>query len=78
MKSVFQAQGRVRNSSNLLKIFGSHQDDYQRRQIQFCSVIMALSKWEYVKVFESEEKLLPNCWAIARLDGRGLFYAKLT
>jgi len=32
---------------------------------------MALSKWEYVKSFESEETLLPNCWAVGRLDGRG-------
>ncbi|CAG7824417.1 unnamed protein product, partial [Allacma fusca] len=32
---------------------------------------MAKSKWEYVKSFEAEEILLPNCWAVARIDGRG-------
>jgi len=32
---------------------------------------MAKSKWEYVKTFEAENILLPNCWAVARIDGRG-------
>lgn len=31
---------------------------------------MAGSRFEYVKLFESHEKLLPGCWAVARLDGR--------
>lgn len=32
---------------------------------------MAKSKFEYVKKFETEDRCLPNCWIIVRLDGRG-------
>ncbi|RZB73456.1 tRNA(His) guanylyltransferase [Asbolus verrucosus] len=31
---------------------------------------MAKSKYEYVKNFETEKKLLPNCWIVVRIDGR--------
>lgn len=33
--------------------------------------IMAHSKWEYVKSYELDDTLLPNCWIVARIDGRG-------
>nr|XP_023015557.1 probable tRNA(His) guanylyltransferase [Leptinotarsa decemlineata] len=32
--------------------------------------IMANSKFEYVKNFEQDEKILPNCWIIVRVDGK--------
>lgn len=32
---------------------------------------MAKSKFEYVKNFESDEKLLPECWIVVRVDGKG-------
>jgi len=32
---------------------------------------MAKSKFEYVKQFELEDKLLPNCWIVVRIDGKG-------
>lgn len=32
---------------------------------------MANSKYEYVRNFESEDKILPNCWIVVRIDGRG-------
>lgn len=32
---------------------------------------MAKSKFEYVKQFETEDKLLPNCWIVVRIDGKG-------
>ncbi|XP_038070660.1 probable tRNA(His) guanylyltransferase isoform X1 [Patiria miniata] len=32
---------------------------------------MAKSKFEYVRQFEEVDKLLPNCWIVMRLDGRG-------
>ncbi|KAI8055338.1 putative tRNA guanylyltransferase-like protein [Syncephalis plumigaleata] len=32
---------------------------------------MANSKFEYVKQFEQEQRLLPQCWIVVRLDGRG-------
>lgn len=31
---------------------------------------MALSKFEYVKAFESEDACLPNCWIVIRIDGK--------
>lgn len=30
---------------------------------------MAKSKFEYVKKFEDDDKLLPNCWIVVRIDG---------
>lgn len=39
---------------------------------------MAGSRFEYVKLFEDQEKLLPGCWAVIRLDGRAFTkFAKL-
>ncbi|KAI9598134.1 putative tRNA guanylyltransferase-like protein [Syncephalis fuscata] len=32
---------------------------------------MANSKFEYVKQFEQEQRLLSHCWIVVRLDGRG-------
>lgn len=31
---------------------------------------MACSRFEYVKVFERHDRLLPGCWVVIRLDGR--------
>lgn len=31
---------------------------------------MACSRFEYVKTFERQDRLLPGCWAVIRLDGR--------
>lgn len=35
---------------------------------------MAKSKYEYVRNFESEDKLLPNCWIVVRIDGRAFHH----
>ena len=32
---------------------------------------MAKSKFEYVKAFEQDDPLLPQCWIVVRLDGKG-------
>lgn len=32
---------------------------------------MAKSRFEYVKQFELEDTLLPHCWIVVRLDGKG-------
>lgn len=32
---------------------------------------MACSKYEYVKKFELEDKILPNIWIVVRIDGKG-------
>jgi tRNA(His) guanylyltransferase len=37
----------------------------------FCNSVMAKSKFEYVKHFETDTKCLPNCWIVIRLDGKG-------
>lgn len=31
---------------------------------------MARSKYEYVKSFEQDQPLLPQCWIVVRLDGK--------
>ncbi|XP_049543641.1 probable tRNA(His) guanylyltransferase [Anopheles darlingi] len=36
-----------------------------------CAFTMALSRFEYVKQFEQEDKLLPNSWIVVRIDGKG-------
>jgi tRNA(His) 5'-end guanylyltransferase len=32
---------------------------------------MACSKFEYVKQYETDDALLPGCWIVVRLDGKG-------
>ena len=32
---------------------------------------MAMSRFEYVKGYEADDKILPNCWIVVRIDGRG-------
>ena len=32
---------------------------------------MACSRYEYVKQYEQSDVLLPSCWIVVRLDGRG-------
>ncbi|KAK7109307.1 hypothetical protein V1264_013368 [Littorina saxatilis] len=31
---------------------------------------MAKSKFEYVRLFETEDRLIPNCWIVVRIDGK--------
>lgn len=32
---------------------------------------MANSRFEYVKKFELDDQILPGCWIVIRLDGKG-------
>lgn len=32
---------------------------------------MAHSKWEYVKSYEQDDRLLPGCFIVVRVDGKG-------
>ena len=32
---------------------------------------MANSKYSYVKNFETDDRLLPDCWIVVRVDGKG-------
>lgn len=32
---------------------------------------MANSRFEYVKKFEIDDQILPHCWIVVRLDGKG-------
>lgn len=34
------------------------------------SAAMSHSKYEYVRGFESDDRLLPNCWIVVRVDGK--------
>lgn len=39
---------------------------------------MANSKFEYVRDFEQDDRLLPGCWIVVRLDGKGFTkYARI-
>lgn len=35
------------------------------------SLTMANSRFDYVRSFETEDTLLPNCWVVVRIDGKG-------
>lgn len=32
---------------------------------------MANSRFEYVREFELDDRILPNCWIVVRIDGKG-------
>lgn len=45
---------------------------YQRANIYNSTIIkMSKSKFEYVKSYEIEDKLLMNVWIVVRIDGKG-------
>lgn len=31
---------------------------------------MANSRFDYVRTFESDDAILPNCWIVVRIDGK--------
>lgn len=31
---------------------------------------MANSRYEYVREFEADDRILPNCWLVIRIDGK--------
>ena len=35
-----------------------------------CKTMSKTSKYEYVKKFETDDRLLPNCWMVVRIDGK--------
>ncbi|KAK0148094.1 putative tRNA(His) guanylyltransferase [Merluccius polli] len=40
------------------------------RPFNLCSTAMAKSKYEYVRLFETDDTCLRNCYVVVRLDGR--------
>lgn len=38
--------------------------------------IMANSRFDYVRDFETDDRILPNCWIVVRVDGKA--YHKFT
>lgn len=34
------------------------------------SILMANSRFEYVRTFETDDRILPNCWIVVRIDGK--------
>lgn len=57
---------------NIVKRFSScmHRKFVNFRRV-FHNSAMAKSKYEYVKNFERDDNLLPNCWIVVRIDGKG-------
>ncbi|XP_017771073.1 PREDICTED: probable tRNA(His) guanylyltransferase [Nicrophorus vespilloides] len=51
----------------MLKVFSTLLTHIER---PLYTSIMAKSKFEYVKSFEIEDKVLPNCWIVVRIDGQ--------
>jgi len=47
----------LRVSSSVLRSFSS-------------SATMSNSKYEYVRKFESDDQMLPECWIVVRIDGK--------
>ncbi|CAH0553165.1 unnamed protein product [Brassicogethes aeneus] len=43
---------------------------YLEKRSLYTTSTMAKSKFEYVKNFECDENLLPNCWIVVRVDGK--------
>lgn len=37
---------------------------------KFCTTKMACSKYEYVKDFEIDDRIIPNVWIVVRIDGK--------
>jgi tRNA(His) guanylyltransferase len=44
---------------------------FQQTRYISCSKGMAKSKFEYVRLFETEDRCLPNTWIVVRVDGKG-------
>ncbi|CRK99797.1 CLUMA_CG013105, isoform A [Clunio marinus] len=43
---------------------------YETFKKQLHKSVMANSRYEYVKDFEKDDRILPNCWIVVRLDGK--------
>jgi len=44
---------------------------FKQTRLISCSKGMAKSKFEYVRLFETEDRCLPNTWIVVRVDGKG-------
>ena len=53
----------------MLKVFRTFQSFSLKRNFSL-SVVMSHSKYEYVRKFETEDRLLPECWIVVRIDGK--------
>lgn len=42
--------------------------DTQLRRLHSSS--MTNSRYEYVKHFETDDRIIPNCWIVVRIDGK--------
>lgn len=57
-------------SSLLSKVIRPSVQMVINKPLSITALTMAKSKYEYVKDFEVEDKCLPNCWIVVRIDGR--------
>ena len=63
---------KIEKSSNLfvmLKVLRRFQSFSLRRNFSL-NIAMSHSKYEYVRKFETEDRLLPECWIVVRIDGK--------
>ncbi|XP_055610199.1 probable tRNA(His) guanylyltransferase [Uranotaenia lowii] len=58
----------LQNSKVIARNFAAHFSLFRRYK---SNKSMANSRFEYVKSFEQPDKLLPNCWIVIRVDGKG-------
>lgn len=56
---------RPRTLNTLFGIVGAARRNFHK------SLTMANSRFDYVRTFETEDSLLPNCWMVVRIDGKG-------
>lgn len=40
------------------------------RRFLYINSTMANSRFDYVRTFESDDAILPNCWIVVRIDGK--------
>jgi hypothetical protein len=50
--------------------FGNSSESHHRQDAVILIVNMAKSRYEYVKLFEKDDTLLPNTWIVVRIDGK--------
>ena len=64
MVPIARCHSRIVNNLCLWRIILQHTNQFAT------SVIMAKSKFEYVRQFENDDPCLLNCWIVVRIDGK--------
>ncbi|XP_013788937.1 probable tRNA(His) guanylyltransferase [Limulus polyphemus] len=67
--AVFKPNTNLSRSEFVSRVIGRSCYYFEIKHFNISS--MAQSKFEYVRKFESDDRCLPNCWMVVRLDGKG-------